>query len=74
MHNLFILLYSYCHNDNEKSKQDLIEYLQKPIKAHEINKRTKKKINDEEVYFDLYFAKTIFDKLVKRQYSIYYIY
>ena len=42
--------------------KDLFEYLQKTIKAHEINKRTKKKINDEEVYFDLYFAKTIFDK------------
>ena len=40
--------------------KDLIEYLQKTIKAHEINKRTKKKINDEEVYFDLYFTKKIF--------------
>jgi len=60
LHNLIILLYSYCNIESYKG--ELIEYLKRPIKSREINKKLNQNINDEEIYFDLYFAKKIFEK------------
>ncbi len=60
LHNLIILLYSYCNMESYKG--ELIDYLKRPIKSREINKKLNQNINDEEIYFDLYFAKKIFEK------------
>ena len=59
LHNLFILLSSYSRQDTYKG--ELIEYLKKPIESYEMKKLHDLNISDK-TYFDLYFAKKIFEK------------
>ena len=58
LHNLYILLLSY--SENEKYKNELIEYLKKPISSHHFNTSQQVNIISEKIYFDLLFAKKIF--------------
>ena len=61
LHNLYILLLSHIKEQNDKG--ELINYLKKPIEYYESTKKYNKNANiDEKVYFDLYFAKKIFEK------------
>ena len=61
LHNLYVLISSY--SKLETYKNELIDYLKKPIEYFEINKKYQKDINvSENIYFDLYFAKKIFEK------------
>ena len=61
MHNLYVLLSSY--SKQETYKNELIDYLKNPIEYFEINKKYQKGIDiSESIYFDLYFAKKIFEK------------
>ena len=61
LHNLYVLLSSY--SKQETYKNELIEYLKNPIEYFEINKKYQQGINvSESIYFDLYFAKKIFEK------------
>ena len=61
LHNLYILLLSHIKEQNDKG--ELITYLKKPIEYYESTKKYNKNANiDEKVYFDLYFAKKIFEK------------
>ena len=59
LHNLYILLLSYSQKDNYKN--ELIDYLKKPITSYYINEDFQQISNtSEKIYFDLYFAKKIF--------------
>ena len=58
LHNLFILLSAYSKQD--VYKRELIEYLKKPIESYEMKKLHDINISDK-TYFDLYFAKKIFE-------------
>ena len=61
LHNLYVLLSSY--SKQETYKNELIDYLKNPIEYFEINKKYQKGIDiSESIYFDLYFAKKIFEK------------
>ena len=60
LHNLYILLLSHLKEQNNKGK--LIDYLKRPIENYELTKKYNPNINiDEKIYFDLYFAKKIFE-------------
>ena len=61
LHNLYILLSAYSRE--ETYKNELIEYLKKPIESYELKQKFKDSINiSQDIYFDLYFAKKIFEK------------
>ena len=61
LHNLYILLLAYSKEDTYKN--ELIDYLESPIKAYEIKEIYKNNINiSGDIYFDLYFAKKIFEE------------
>ena len=57
IHNLYILLSSY---KTELYKQELIDYLMNYLTSRSI--KLQKIISSESIYFDLYFAKKIFEK------------
>lgn len=57
IHNLYILLSSY---KTELYKQELIDYLMNYLTSRSI--KLQKIISSEAIYFDLYFAKKIFEK------------
>ena len=60
LHNLYVLILSLSKSD--MFKQELIDYLKKPIESYELNQRFKQNLNiSSSTYYDLYFAKKIFE-------------
>ena len=61
LHNLYILLSSY--SKDEIYKNELIEYLKRPIEFYDLKEIFKDDIKiSQDIYFDLYFAKKLFEK------------